>query len=202
MLLRQTILVLLTLFLISVPIVAQQPASKQSGTAETKEQAVDATATPTPTTPADSTQTPPPLQADERLPFMAESSNPQEQAAPSTGGLMLRTLGALLLIVGLIVAAAWGMKKFGGARFGKVAEDAPELSILNTVALGDKRSLAIVRFGNRNLLLGSTAQSITVLADEKITENEFRSVADMLSHEPFESFADQLAHAENGGEAV
>lgn len=202
MLLRQTILVLLTLFLISVPIVAQQQASKQSGTAETKEQAVDATPTPTPTTPADSTQTPPPLQADERLPFMAESSNQQEQAAPSTGGLMLRTLGALLLIVGLIVAAAWGMKKFGGARFGKVAEDAPELSILNTVALGDKRSLAIVRFGNRNLLLGSTAQSITVLADEKISENEFRSVADMLSHEPFESFADELTLAENGGETV
>ncbi len=201
MLLRQTTLVLLTLLLISAPAIAQQQASKQPGVAETKEQAVDTTPPPT-TTPADTTQAPPPLQADERLPFMAESSNPQEQAAPSTGGLMLRTLGALLLIVGLIVAAAWGMKKFGGARFGKVADDAPELSILNTVALGDKRSLAIVRFGNRNLLLGSTVQSITVLADEKISENEFRSVADILSHEPYESFADELALAENGGERL
>lgn len=204
MLLRHSLLALLTVFLISAPAVAQQQVSKPAAATETKEQPVAATPSPTPNTSADSnqTQTAPPLQADERLPFMADSTNQQEQAAPSTGGLMVRTLGALLLIVGLIVAAGWGMKKFGGARFGKIADDAPELSILNTVALGDKRSLAIVRFGNRNLLLGSTPQSITVLADEKVSEHEFRSVADMLSHEPYESFADELSVAENGGETV
>ena len=202
MLLRQITLVLLTLFLISVPAGAQQE-SKPTGTPEVKEQTVAATPTPSvANTSLDPTQTNPPLQAGERLPFMADNSTQQEQAAPSTGGLLLRTLGALLLIVGLIVAAAWGMKKFGGARFGKAVEDAPELSILNTVALGDKRSLAIVRFGNRNLLIGSTAQSITVLADDTVSEHEFQSVADMLSTESYDSFANELATAQNGGGAA
>jgi len=54
----------------------------------------------------------------DRLPFMADTDRESHEAAPSTTGLMLRTLGALLLIIGLIVAAAWGMKRFGGPRFG------------------------------------------------------------------------------------
>jgi len=132
--------------------------------------------------------------ASERLPFMAENERESQQAAPSTGGLLLRTLGALLLIVGLIVAAAWGMKRFGGARFGAPKEDAPELAILNSVALGDRRSVAIVQFGQRTLLLGSTPQAITLLA-EAASENSSRriqSVADILKEETPAPFADEL----------
>jgi len=141
--------------------------------------------------------TAPDKNADDRLPFMANTEHDNQQAAPSTGGLLLRTLGALLLIVGLIVAAAWGMKRWGGARFGAPREDAPELAILNSVSLGDRRSVAIVRFGQRNLLIGSTPQSVTLLAE---TEGEevvprAQSVADILNQTNDLDFAEQLKTA-------
>src|SRR4051812_9171674 len=50
------------------------------------------------------------------LPFMKDSESVNQQA-PSAGGMLLRTLGALLLIVGIVIAGAWAMKRFGGARF-------------------------------------------------------------------------------------
>jgi len=132
---------------------------------------------------------------EDRLPFLAHDRSEAEAEAPSAGGLLLRTLGALLLIVGLIVAASWGMKRMGGARFGAAQTDAPELRVLASVALGDKRSLAIIRFGERNLLVGSTAQSITLLAEDAEETNEVyasaaipqaRSVAELLQHETIE----------------
>jgi flagellar biosynthetic protein FliO len=97
--------------------------------------------------------------------------------------LLLRTLGALLLIVGLIVAATWGLRRVGKGRLGRCGEDVPELSVLSTVGLGDRRSLAVVRFGERTLLLGSTAQAITLLAEEHpgdFSAPPARSVADLL----------------------
>jgi flagellar biosynthetic protein FliO len=126
---------------------------------------------------------------------MADSELDKHEQPPSAVGLLLRTVGALLLIVGLIVAAAWGMKRFGGARFGAPKEDAPELAVLNSIALGERRSLAIVRFGQRTLLLGSTAQSITLLAETHDPAPRFQSVADILNETSSATFADELSTA-------
>ena len=120
--------------------------------------------------------------------------------APSAAGLLIRTLGALLLIVGLIVAAGWGIRRFGGARFGAGRKDAPALSVLTSVSLGNRRSLAIVRFGERNLLIGSTAQQLTLLAAEDIESGETdipvtRSVADLLKADEAKEFDQELTQA-------
>ena len=136
--------------------------------------------------------------ADDRLPFMTQSRSEAEAEAPSAGGLIMRTLGALLLIVGLIAAAAWGLRRFGGARFGAPAEDAPELAVLTTISLGDKRSLAAVRFGERLLLIGSTAQSVTLLATDEarpVWGVGARSVADLLEENEPPSFEQALVRA-------
>jgi flagellar biosynthetic protein FliO len=191
MLTRKSILALSLLLLVASPVWSQKQQPTPAASPEVK---------------AEQTTTEPPVQAppmgqDERLTFMTDSAHEQREAAPSTGGLMLRTLGALLLIVGLIVAAAWGMKRFGGARFGKATEDAPNLAVLNSVGLGDKRSIAVVRFGQRTMLIGSTAQSITLLAEEKdfAFASSLPSVAEMLGETEAITFADQLATAEIGG---
>jgi flagellar protein FliO/FliZ len=199
--LRKQILALMLLVLAFASVVGQQQQS-QSTKESTKEQtttATDANPTPSPSPAAPTAESSP---VDDRLPFMAETAKDTQDPTPSTGGLMLRTLGALLLIVGLIVAAAWMMKRFGGARFGKVAEGAPELSVLNTVALGDKRSVAIIRFGERTLLVGSTTQSITVLAEstDYSSLTALPSVAEMLGEDDSVSFSDELSVAERGGE--
>jgi flagellar biosynthetic protein FliO len=143
-----------------------------------------------------------PQPADDRLPFMAGNERESHEQPPTASGLLLRTVGALLLIVGLIVAAAWGMKRFGGARFGTPKENAPALAILNSLSLGERRSLTIVRFGDRTLLLGSTAQSVTLLAEaenddfvppESITLA--RSVADILNDDKPANFSQELFSA-------
>lgn len=139
----------------------------------------------------------------EKLSFMdSEHSNSSREAVsdgPSAFGLMARTLGALLLIVGLIVAAAWGMRRLGGARFGAPNPDAPELTVLSTVGLGDRRSLAVVRFGQRTLLVGSTAQNMTLLATEDWNKESvappIRSVADLLNEDATMVFNEELSIA-------
>jgi flagellar biosynthetic protein FliO len=128
--------------------------------------------------------------------MVADERDTHEQP-PSAAGLLVRTLGALLLIVGLIVAAAWGMKRFGGARFGTPQENAPTLAVLNSLSLGDRRSLTIVRFGDRTLLLGSTAHAVTLLAEAE--NDDFsppaRSVADILNDEKPAAFSQELFSA-------
>ena len=189
---RIKLLALMLLMVAASPVWSQKQQPSPSATPEVKTEQ-PAVAPVTQASPVD--------ESSDRLPFMAESSREEQQAAPSTGGLMLRTLGALLLIVGLIVAAAWGMKRFGGARFGKAVDDAPTLQVLNSVGLGDKRSIAVIRFGERTMLIGSTAQSITLLAEEQSPSfaSALPSVAEMLGETEAIAFADQLAAAEIGG---
>lgn len=138
----------------------------------------------------------------DRLSFMAEPEHaPVKTEAPSAFGLLLRTVGALCLIVGLVFGAGWGLKRFGGTRFAAPRADVPALAVLSTVTLGDRRSLAVVRFGERTLLVGSTAQAITLLAEEEAEEPRetltppARSVADMLKQDATGSFSEELTLA-------
>lgn len=133
-----------------------------------------------------------PLGEDEAIPFMREQEKEAQTSGVSTGGLMVKTLGAMLLIVGLIFFGAWGLKKVGFNPLKKeLAGDMPDLSVLSSVSLGTNRTLSVVKFGTRVLLVGSTAQSFTLLADKgemTADETEFstsnpRSVGEMLAEE-------------------
>jgi flagellar biosynthetic protein FliO len=133
-----------------------------------------------------------PLGEDESIPFMREQEKEAQTSGVSTGGLLVKTLGAMLLIVGLIFFGAWGLKKVGFNPLKKQSEgDVPDLSVLSSVSLGTNRTLSVVKFGERVLLVGSTAQSFTLLADkgemtadeEEFTASNPRSVGEMLAEE-------------------
>lgn len=133
-----------------------------------------------------------PLGENETIPFMRQQEKEAQTSGVSTGGLMVKTIGAMLLIVGLIFFGAWGLKKVGFNPLKKeAAGDAPDLSVLSSVSLGTNRTLSVVKFGRRVLLVGSTAQSFTLLADKgemTADEEEFstsnpRSVGEMLAEE-------------------
>src|SRR5437764_1231538 len=85
---------------------------------------------PVTSTAARSACSPWPLPSDDRRLVLADERQEPAASAPGSAGLLVRTLGALLLIIGLIVAAAWALKRMGGARFGAPREDAPELTVL------------------------------------------------------------------------
>ena len=140
------------------------------------------------------------LGENDRLPFM-QTENAAANNEPSSGGLLIRTLGAMILIVGLIFFGAWGLKKMGIGNFkSDPGDDAPNLAILSSVSLGSGRTISTVRFGERILLVGSTAQAFTLLADESEIEmpidKKTRSVAEMLAEESGDSFASELVRAE------
>jgi flagellar biosynthetic protein FliO len=137
------------------------------------------------------------LGENERLPFM-QTEQSSEVREPSSSGLLLKTLGSMLLIVGLIFFAAWGAKKlgFGGS---KSNSDDQDLAILSSVSLGNGRTISTVRFGERVLVVGSTPQSFTLLAEETCGEKSHlrtsRSVAEMLAEEN-DSFNDKFEQAQ------
>ncbi|HEX3101066.1 MAG TPA: flagellar biosynthetic protein FliO, partial [Pyrinomonadaceae bacterium] len=121
------------------------------------------------------------------LPFMQSGETPESQE-PSSGGLLLKTLGAMLLVVGLIFAGAWVAKKagFGGSKSNGLPDELG-LAILSSVSLGNGRTISTVRFGERVLLVGLTSQTFTLLAEEKpdkeLSIHNSRSVAEMLAEE-------------------
>lgn len=141
----------------------------------------------------------------DRLPFMQNQSGRETEEA-SSGGLMLKTLGAMLLIVGLIFGGAWGARKLGyGNATAQNAADEMNLSVIQTVSLGSGQTLSTVRFGEKILLVGSTAQGVTLLSEEESTPANSlfptRSVAEMLDEEAFEEeFAKAQLKLENGGQ--
>ena len=146
-----------------------------------------ATAQPSPARTAQSTAKPAQQENYERLPFMTQAPESAVEAAPSAGGLLLRTTGALLLIVGLIVVTAWGLRRLGGGKFGNANDQGVELTLLGTLSLGDRRQVSAVRFGDRLLLIGSTGQAITLLAARDERPRSYvppmRSVADLLAED-------------------
>jgi flagellar biogenesis protein FliO len=139
--------------------------------------------------------------ADDRLPFMQHEEG-RETGSASTSGIILKTFGALLIIVGLIFFAAWGLKKLGYGPKSSSKPDAPELAIISTVTVGSGRTISTIKFGTRTLLVGSTPQSFTLLADGADDEpfsisspaTNPRSVAEMLEAE--ESFEKEFAKAD------
>jgi flagellar biogenesis protein FliO len=106
----------------------------------------------------------------EPLKFLEEStaktSLPLANDPPGIASLLLRTAGALLLVVGLIVVASWGLRRLGRAYANSPSAEAIPLQVLKTLSLGDKQKLMVVRFGESTLLLGSSGQSLIVLATE------------------------------------
>lgn len=190
-----------TLLLCFISLLFINPVAAQTPATDGNEQSKSAAPT--------ATNVAPPMGEDEHLAFMQDEQRGSSAASAtesSSGSLLLRTLGAMLLIVGLIFFGAWGVRKFG-ANFGLFQSsnlakpNAPDLTVLNTVGLGTGRSLVIVRFGERNLLIGSTAQSFTLLAEDETSREQTvlprssRSVADLLAEEN-NSFADELDSAD------
>jgi flagellar biogenesis protein FliO len=160
-----------------VPVEQPAPASANS-----------ATPPPAPSKSATPSAIPAPPPDDDRLPFMLGPEQNAHIEQPSAVGLLARTIGALLLIIGLLVGGSWALRRIKGSPFAASRDDAG-LVVLKTISIGDRRTLTVVRFGERTLLLGSTQQAVTLLAsddEEDLSswtpaEPPFRSVADVLA---------------------
>ena len=80
---------------------------------------------------------------------------------------VLSILGMLLVIAATLGLAYWFTKHIAGRGFVQSAAGGQrtELRVLGQLALGKGQRLLIVRLGQRCLLLGISAESITLLAE-------------------------------------
>ncbi|MCA9565178.1 MAG: FliO/MopB family protein, partial [Myxococcales bacterium] len=95
----------------------------------------------------------------------AESAEPQPAGPPSTSSLSILFLGA-----GLVVIAGWVLvKRSGGGR--KLPADS-QMQHLQSMRLGSKQQVSLVKVGERRLLLGVAESGITLLADLSTEQGE------------------------------
>lgn len=141
-----------------------------------------------------------PLGEDEPIPFM-RSEQMAASAEPSSTGLLLKTFASMIFIIGLIFVGAWGAKKLGyGNGKNPGTDDGTQLSVVTSVSLGNGRTVSAIKFGSRILLVGSTPQSFTLLAEEDgdlpVNQVSPRSVAELLA-ENKSDFTTELKTAES-----
>lgn len=74
----------------------------------------------------------------------------------------LQYLLSFALVIGLMLALLWGLKKLQvGA--GSSRRNQNRLQVLESVAIGPRQKIALVRVDNREVLIGVTPQQITGL---------------------------------------
>lgn len=122
----------------------------------------------------------------------------------SIGELLVRLVVSLGVVVAIMAAAAWLLKRLttgGLSAGGRGRPGRPvRIEVLARQSLGRRSSLALVRAGERGLLIGVTDQHVTLLAettaDELMIEEAPRTVlpADgpVVAGPPWRSFTEQL----------
>lgn len=79
-----------------------------------------------------------------------KSATPALSPSPLSGGVLLETAGGLLLILGLIFATGWLLRRFGRLPMASKGD----ISILSGVSLGPRERAVLLRVGDTRLLVG------------------------------------------------
>ncbi len=131
---------------------------------------------------------------------------PETESASKFGDIM-RTVGALLLVIGLILALAWGVRKLARSQGGIGAKlsaggRSPSglLEVLGRYPVGGKLSLVVLRFDRRVLLIaqGNASGSAMTTLCELSDPSDVASVLSRVSESDSvnSAFREAIAHAE------
>jgi flagellar biosynthetic protein FliO len=137
---------------------------------------------------------------DDSIPFMKRESE-KSKIGSGDGHALGRTLGALLLVLGLLAFGVFLVKRFGPNR-SPVQNATVSVAVLKSVPLGERRSLLVVRFAGKNLLLGSTPHGISLLdSDDDLAPKDSAApssmaVGELLNFNAPETFGEAGAFQE------
>jgi len=92
----------------------------------------------------------------------AAASQPVEPA-PSSDFSLIRTIGALGLVISLIVIGFWGARRYAPHLFNRQPGE-HRMKVVETLPMGDKRSIALVQVDDSYFLVGNTSSQISLLA--------------------------------------
>lgn len=90
----------------------------------------------------------------------------------------LRAVSSLALIIALMFGLAWALKRYGP--MAKVKKSFG-LDILGQVSLGARVNLALIRVGKSILLVGVTANQVSLLKD--MEEGDFEKSLSQVEHQ-------------------
>jgi flagellar biosynthetic protein FliO len=90
-------------------------------------------------------------------PVMADNSPAEE-----SGFSMLRAIGGLGIVLCLLVGGYFAARKLSPQYFVKGASER-SLKVIETLAMGDRRSIAIIQVANSRFLVGNTPHQINLL---------------------------------------
>lgn len=93
--------------------------------------------------------------------FSADAGSLPPLPSTSFGAALFRMLGSLAIVVAIFFAAAWVFRNMHRFR----AQNGPQrkLQVIEARSLGARQALYVVGFEQQRLLIGSTAQGLTLL---------------------------------------
>lgn len=111
-------------------------------------------------------------------PAMAAGLAPAASAA-SAGGSLLGGFFALLLVLALVVGLGWLVRRIGGGAL----RGPSGLRVVATLSVGTKERVVVVAAGDRQLLLGVTAQQVNLIQalDTPLPEVATESFASVMA---------------------
>ena len=128
----------------------------------------------------DTAKTDKPLSANSNSLFSDPNFAIKPQETLDTGRMFFK----MMLAVGLIIAMGVGVIYFSRKLLPKIANlPGKKIQVIETVHLGPRKAVHLLRVGNRHILIGSTAESISKLADI----NDGLSETDLVHKEDMES---------------
>jgi flagellar biosynthetic protein FliO len=87
--------------------------------------------------------------------------------------MSMKIIGSVVLVVGLLYAAMYAMKRFGpGLKPGGIRENA--ISVMHKRHIAPKKAIYILKIGQRSMVVGVTDSQINHLAD--LTEEDLESI--------------------------
>jgi flagellar protein FliO/FliZ len=78
-------------------------------------------------------------------------------------GQVFSLIASFVLVIALLAATLWVLKRIGLS--GLRAQSGKRIVIVDSVWLGNRQRVALIRVDEREILVGSSAQAITLLAD-------------------------------------
>ena len=113
----------------------------------------------------------------------------------------MRVVGGLGLVLSLIVLGTIGIRKFAPQYFAKMAPER-SLKLLETLPMGERRSIAVIEIDEKRLLIGNTPNQITLLAtlgeSSYLRGEQEAATAGLESQPPAPSFKNLYEFEKNG----
>jgi flagellar biogenesis protein FliO len=115
---------------------------------------------------------PAPTKSEKELqaPLVLEDGKPTVQGVPDQGPSAGRTFGSMVLVLGLAGGALWALRRWGFKRL--PGTGGTRLQVEESLALGDRRFVSILRAENERFLIALAPGGITLLSRLEAPDQE------------------------------